>query len=53
MNDKIQNCYRTLDLENGASLEEVKQARRDLAKVWHPDRFPNDPKMQRGAFLNQ
>jgi TPR repeat protein len=49
MNDKIQNCYRTLDLENGASLEEVKQARRDLAKVWHPDRFPNDPKMQRKA----
>jgi len=53
MNDKIQNSYRALDLEAGASLEEVKQARRDLAKVWHPDRFPNDPKMQRGAFLNQ
>jgi hypothetical protein len=49
MNDTIQNCYRALDLEAGASLEEVKQARRDLAKVWHPDRFPNDPKMQRKA----
>lgn len=49
MNDKIQNYYRTLDLENGASLEEVKQARRDLAKVWHPDRWTHDPKMQRKA----
>jgi hypothetical protein len=31
--------YRALGLENGATKEEIKQAHRDLAKVWHPDRF--------------
>ncbi len=31
--------YKILGLEPGASPEEVRQAYRDLAKVWHPDRF--------------
>jgi curved DNA-binding protein CbpA len=34
--------YRTLGLETNASLEEINQAYRDLAFVWHPDRLPND-----------
>lgn len=41
--------YEILGLEPGASPEEVKQAYRDLAKVWHPDRFPNDPRLQQRA----
>lgn len=41
--------YEILGLEPGASPEEVKQAYRDLAKVWHPDRFPNDPRLQQKA----
>lgn len=31
--------FATLGIRNGAKPEEVKQAYRDLAKVWHPDRF--------------
>src|SRR5438552_17106803 len=29
--------------------EAAKQAYRELVKVWHPDRFPNDPKFQKRA----
>lgn len=31
--------YATLGLTNEATAEEVRQAYRDLAKIWHPDRF--------------
>lgn len=49
MTSEINRYYRALELEPGASLEQVKQAWRELVKVWHPDRFPNDPKLQRKA----
>ena len=39
-------AYRILDLEPGADLGSVRQAYRLLVKVWHPDRFANDPKLQ-------
>jgi hypothetical protein len=42
MND-IQNALRILGLGVHATEPEIKQTYRDLAKVWHPDRFPNDP----------
>jgi len=42
-------CYQTLGLEYGASAVEVKTAYRDLAKVWHPDRFTVDPRLQERA----
>jgi uncharacterized protein YjbI with pentapeptide repeats len=42
MNDDLQCWYRALELEPGASLEEVNQAHKDLALVWHPDRLPQD-----------
>jgi len=38
-----------LELQAGAPVEDVKRAYRDLLKVWHPDRFPNDPTFQRRA----
>jgi preprotein translocase subunit Sec63 len=40
---------KTLGLESGASREEVKKAFRDLSKVWHPDRFAEDPALQKKA----
>jgi TonB family protein len=40
---------RTLEVEPGASLEEIKQAFRDQTKVWHPDRFSNDIRLQKKA----
>ena len=49
MTSEIKQAYQVLELEPGASLEQVKQAWREQVKVWHPDRFPNDAKMQRKA----
>src|SRR5947209_7580673 len=40
---KIDDEYRELDLEPGASLEEVKSSYRELALFWHPDRFHDRP----------
>ncbi len=41
--------YEVLGLAPGASPEEVKEAYRDLVKVWHPDRFSSDPQLQQKA----
>jgi preprotein translocase subunit Sec63 len=45
----LDDPYRILDLDAGATDEEVKTAWRDLSKVWHPDRFANDRDVQRKA----
>ena len=38
-----------LEIEEGASLSELKTAYRELTKVWHPDRFEHDPKLAEKA----
>lgn len=38
-----------LALEHDATAVEIKEAYRDLVKVWHPDRFGDDPKLRRKA----
>ncbi|QYX32560.1 J domain-containing protein [Sphaerospermopsis torques-reginae] len=35
----INQAYKILGLKLGASIDEVKQAYRQMAKTWHPDRF--------------
>jgi hypothetical protein len=47
--DDADRYYKVLGLEPGASPEEVKQAYRDLIKVWHPDRFAHDLRLQEKA----
>jgi len=42
-------ALKTLGLEHGASRNEIRDAYRDLVKVWHPDRFPNDVKLRKKA----
>jgi hypothetical protein len=49
MNDELTECYNLLGLSPGASSAELKAAHRDLAKVWHPDRFLHDPRLQEKA----
>ncbi|ARV59099.1 molecular chaperone DnaJ [Nostocales cyanobacterium HT-58-2] len=39
---ELEQYYRVLELEPGATFEEVNQAYKDLAFVWHPDRLPKD-----------
>ncbi|MBW4488986.1 MAG: GUN4 domain-containing protein [Trichocoleus desertorum ATA4-8-CV12] len=41
--------YQTLEVEPGASQAEIKQAYRDLAVVWHPDRFTDNPRLREKA----
>ncbi len=36
-------CYRTLDLEPGASAAQVRRAYVDLAQVWDPERYLSNP----------
>jgi hypothetical protein len=38
-----------LALRPGATSMEIKEAYRDLVKVWHPDRFGSDPRLRRKA----
>jgi hypothetical protein len=38
-----------LALRPGATLTEIKEAYRDLVKVWHPDRFGSDPRLREKA----
>lgn len=47
MNDE--RFYEILGLKPYASREEIKAAYRDMAKVWHPDRFLHDPQLQQKA----
>ncbi|HLL75978.1 MAG TPA: DnaJ domain-containing protein [Pyrinomonadaceae bacterium] len=44
-----EGCLRVLGLGPTASAQEIKAAYRDLAKVWHPDRFSHDPRLQQKA----
>ncbi|MDA2932832.1 hypothetical protein MYX82_00660 [Acidobacteria bacterium AH-259-D05] len=48
----IEQAYRTLGLETGASFKEVMEAHRDLAVVWDPKRFQNNPRLQKKATEN-
>jgi curved DNA-binding protein CbpA len=38
-----------LALKPGATPAEIKEAYRDLVKVWHPDRFGSDPRLRQKA----
>ncbi len=42
-------CLETLELESVTSPDELKQAYRDMVQIWHPDRFPGNPRLQRIA----
>ncbi len=41
----IATALEQLGLDNTATAAEVKQAYKDLARIWHPDRFQNDERL--------
>lgn len=47
--DAVEHALDILGLGPDAKPQDVKQAYRDLVKVWHPDRFPNDSRVRRKA----
>jgi len=47
--DDMHRYYEILGLSQDASIEARKQAYKDLVKVWHPDRFSHDPRLQQKA----
>jgi len=44
--DDLSKHYQLLGLKPDASPEEMKQAYRDMVKVWHPDRFGHDARLR-------
>lgn len=46
---EVDQYYKVLELEPGASPEEVHQGYLDLTWVWHPDRFTGHPRLQQKA----
>lgn len=47
--DSIDWALGVLELGPDATANEIKRAYRDLTKVWHPDRFSNDPRLREKA----
>jgi curved DNA-binding protein CbpA len=45
----IREAFDVLGLRPGAPSSEIKEAYRDLVKVWHPDRFGSDPRLRQRA----
>ena len=49
MHPDLSKAYDLLGVKPGVSNRDLKAAHRDLAKVWHPDRFLHDPRLQEKA----
>ena len=49
MSTDLNKAYELLGVKPGVPMRELKAAHRDLAKVWHPDRFQHDPRLQEKA----
>lgn len=45
----IRRCFDILELDRDATIDEVKQAYKDLVNIWHPDRFLKNPRLKQRA----
>ena len=49
MADKSEKWLKVLGLASGATEQAIREAYRDLVKVWHPDRFGTDARLRQKA----
>jgi hypothetical protein len=49
----LDDCYRVLELDPGASIRDVREAYRLLSRVWHPDRFAGNAELHARATARQ
>ena len=49
--NNIAQYYAVLSIDSAASPETVKKAYRNLAKIWHPDRYVHDPRLKAQAEI--
>jgi len=45
----IKRSFEILELRQGASEEDARQAYKDIVNVWHPDRFSANPRLKNKA----
>ncbi len=45
----LKNCYKILEIQETASLSEIKRAYRDMIGIWHPDRYIQNPRLHEKA----
>ena len=45
----LQTAYKILEIQETASLPEIKQAYRDMIGIWHPDRYVQNPRLHEKA----
>lgn len=45
----VKRCFKVLEIKETDSLDEIKQAYRDLIAIWHPDRYAQNPRLQQKA----
>lgn len=45
----IERAFEVLELSPSASMVDIDQAYRDMAAVWHPDRFEGSPRLRAKA----
>ena len=46
----VKQAYKILDISENATMPEITQAYRDLAQIWHPDRQPQNERIQKKAL---
>lgn len=45
----IRRSFEILELQRGATLDDARQAYKDIVNVWHPDRFTANPRLKHKA----
>ena len=45
----LKRCLEVLELDHATSTSQVKQAYKELVRVWHPDRFPSNSPIKKRA----